>query len=206
MPPHVLRHFKKRDPIIFSIATKVIQKAGPIELKASTDYFSDLCESIICQQLSDKAGATIFERFKHLFPNKIITPEFTQQLSNDSIRNVGPSTTKATYIKGLAQKVVNKELDFEKLIDKKDEAIISELTKVKGIGRWTAEMFLLSCLGREDIFSYGDLGIRKALQKYYKFEKEPTKQEAEEIAAKWKPYRTYACRILWRSLNLSLCI
>lgn len=117
------------------------------------------------------------------------------------MRSVGLSGQKARYIQDLAQKVTNKELVLEKLNMLENEEIINELVKVKGVGRWTAEMFLMFALRREDIFSYGDLGLRKAIQKLYGLKKEPTQKQAEKIAKNWIPYRTYACRILWKSLS-----
>ena len=91
---------------------------------------------------------------------------------------------------------------MQKINEKSDEDVIVELTKIKGIGRWTAEMFLMFTLGREDIFSYGDLGLRKGIMKLYGYKKEPTEQQMEKLATRWKPYRTYAARILWRSLEI----
>lgn len=198
MDKRIIEHFKTHDPILFSVA----QKVGPVTLRKSSDYFTTLCESIINQQLSDKAGTTIFKRFKQLFPDQTISPENVLELSNEKMRSVGTSMTKVSYFKQLAQKIVNQELLLETLEDMDNETVIIELTKVKGIGRWTAEMFLMFSLGRPDVFSYGDLGLRHAIQKLYKLEKEPTQKEVEEISQKWSPYRTYACHILWRSNDL----
>lgn len=194
---NIVDHFKKNDPILHAVIPDNFDTVQRKEI----DFFIALCESIVSQQLSIKAADTIFARFKVLFPTTIPTPELTTKLSIEQLRAVGLSNAKANYIKDLAQKVYSKEIDLDHIKTLSNEEVITELTKVKGIGRWTAEMFLMFALGREDIFSYGDLGLRKAIQKLYKLKKEPTPTQAEKIAKKWIPYRTYACRILWKSLD-----
>lgn len=193
----IREHFKKNDPILHAVIPETLE----ISHWQEKDLFIALCESIISQQLSVKAADTIFERFQKLFPKEIITPKYTSKLTVEQLRSVGLSGQKARYIQDLAQKVTNKELVLEKLNMLENEEIINELVKVKGVGRWTAEMFLMFALRREDIFSYGDLGLRKAIQKLYGLKKEPTQKQAEKIAKNWIPYRTYACRILWKSLS-----
>lgn len=175
---------------------------GVLGPKISNDYFSELCEIIINQQLSDKAAATIFARFKKLFPKEKIIPQVLLKLSDEKIRSCGTSNAKVSFLKDLAEKVLAEDLRFDGLDKLSDEKVITELIKVKGIGPWTAEMFLMFTLGREDVFSHGDLGLRNAIKKLYKFKKDPTKKQIEKIVNKWKPYRTYACRILWKSLEL----
>lgn len=198
MNKKVREHFQMVDPVLFQIFSAV----KPIDINKSNDYFSDLIESIVCQQLSDKAGATIFARFLALFPHKKITPERVLALSDSAIRDVGPSWSKVRYIKNLAHQVIIKSVQLDQLDQLADQDVVTELTKVKGIGPWTAEMFLMFSLGREDVFSFGDLGLRRAIQKLYRFKKEPTKKQIEKISRKWSPYRTYACRILWKSLEI----
>ncbi len=171
-----------------------------MEKAAPKDYFAKLCGEIINQQLSDKASATIYKRFENLFPEKIITPEYVLKLSHEKIRGTGTSNAKVAFIKSLAEKVVKKELKFELLDSMTDREVVKELTKIKGIGPWTAEMFIMFSLGRQDVFSHGDLGLRKAIKKLYGFKAEPTRKEIEKITNKWSPYRTYACAILWQSL------
>lgn len=196
MTKHILTHFKKADPLFYVYCEQIDISL----LQKSNTLFADLCDHIISQQLSVKAGATILSRFITLFPKKELSPEFLLTLPDQKIRDVGISFAKISYLKNLAQTIVNKELDLEILPTLPNDTIIQELTKVKGIGVWTAEMFLMSSLGREDVFSYGDLGLKRAIQKIYKLEKEPTKEEAEAISRKWSPYRTYACKILWKVL------
>ena len=198
MNKKIINHFKKVDPILYS----VIEKVGVYGSKISDDYFLELCEIIINQQLSDKAAATIFARFKRLFPQKKITPEVLLKLSAEKIQSCGTSRAKVSFLKDLAKKVLAEELRLDQLNKLSDDLIMKELTKVKGIGPWSVEMFLMFTLGREDVFSYGDLGLKNAIKKLYKFKKEPTREQIEKIVEKWKPYRTYACRILWRSLEL----
>jgi DNA-3-methyladenine glycosylase II len=202
MKPHIHKHFKSQDPILFAALQKFESSISEIVPRHASDYFSDLCDAIISQQLSVKAGATIFTRFKGLFPRGIITPEKTLKLKDEQIRGIGASWSKVRYIKDLAFHVVEKKIVFEKLNNMSDEEAIKTLTAIKGIGPWTAEMFLISGLGREDVFSYGDLGLMRGIQKLYGFKKDPTRKQMEKIVKKWMPYRTYASRILWRSLDM----
>lgn len=193
----IFDHFRKADPILYSII-------GTLDFPKSErgkDLFADICEIIIQQQLSGRVGDVIFARFKRLFSKEKINPQSLMKFSDKKIRKIGTSNMKVKYLKNLAKIIAGNQIQLEKLIDLENEEIINRLIKIKGIGRWSAEMFLIFSLGREDIFSYGDLGLRKAIQKLYKLKKEPTQKQAEKIANKWKPYRTYACRILWRSLD-----
>ncbi|OGK12135.1 hypothetical protein A3B40_04970 [Candidatus Roizmanbacteria bacterium RIFCSPLOWO2_01_FULL_37_16] len=198
MNKNVNEHFRKVDPILYA----VIEKVGVFGPKVSDDHFSELCEIIINQQLSDKAAATIFGRFRKLFPQEKITPQALLKLAAEKIRSCGTSNAKVSFLKDLAAKVLPEELRLDQLNKLSDDLIIKKLTKVKGIGPWSAEMFLMFSLGRDDVFSHGDLGLRNAIKKLYKFKKEPTKKQIEKIVEKWKPYRTYACRILWKSLEI----
>lgn len=196
---HIKNHFKTVDAVLFN----ALEKTGNLEvikLRNTSDYFVALCDEIVSQQLSIKVAEVIFTRFKALFPKETITVSGVLSLSHEQMRAVGMSNAKVKYIKDLALKVFNNEVILEKLPELADEAVISELTKIKGIGRWTAEMFLMFTLGRENIFSHGDLGLKNAMKKLYKLE-DPTKEEIEKITQKWSPYRTYACRILWNSLD-----
>lgn len=192
----IKNHFKKNDPILYSY----IEKIELFEHKPSSDLFVELCEAIINQQLSDKAAATIFQRFKNLFPKGRITPRAFLKLPDAKIRSCGTSNAKVKFLKDLAKKVASGKLNLERLRELTDGEVIVELTKVHGIGPWTAEMFLMFALGREDVFSHGDLGLRNAIKKIYRFKKEPSRKQIEKIVAKWSPYKTHACRILWRSL------
>lgn len=200
MDQKVKAHFAQVDPIIFGIIDRVEpQLRPPADIK---QYFAELCDSIVSQQLAGKAAETIFNRLKALFPKGKITPQGVLKIRDQSLRQAGMSNAKVSYVKDLAQKVVAGEIDLAHLNNLSDEEVINELVKVKGIGRWTAEMFLIFTLGREDIFSAGDLGLNNAIVKLYGLKEKPTKVYLESLSLKWSPYRSIACRILWKSLTL----
>lgn len=192
-----LEHFKNNDPIIYNLARSVKLD----NLTKPEDPFVDIVDSIISQQLSGKAAATIFGRFKKLFPHEKITPEKLLKIPDEKIRSAGISYSKISYIKGIAKEIVNENLDLNKMEDLSDEMVISEMIKLKGVGVWTAEMFLMFTLARPDIFSAGDLGLQNAIAKHYKIKGKPSKEKLLQISSKWSPYRTLASRILWRSLE-----
>lgn len=195
----IKQHFRMVDPVLY----RVIETIGEIEdvvPRDFSDYFKALCNEIITQQLLGRVADVIFGRFEKLFDGKKITPENILNLKHEDLRSTGMSNSKARYIMDLAQKIQTQEVDLHALTSLENEEVIINLTKVKGIGRWTAEMFLMFTLGREDIFSLGDLGLRTAVSKLYKVDREDVKR-IEEISLRWKPYRAYACRILWRSLE-----
>ena len=198
MNDKIRNHFQSVDPILYSI----IDHIEPFELVKYDDYFVCICREIIGQQLSGKVADVIYARFLALFPKNQVTPTRLMKIADEKIRQIGTSWSKITYIKDLAKKVMDREINLLTIATLPDEAVVKELTRVKGVGPWTAEMFLMFTLGREDIFSYGDLGLRRAIQKLYAFKKEPTIKQMEKIVTKWKPYRTYAARILWKSLEL----
>lgn len=191
-----IKHFKKVDSVLYELALKIKLE----EHKKPDDYFVDLVESIISQQLSIKAADTIFGRFKKLFKKERINPKELLKLEDQKIRDAGISFSKIKYIKGIAKAVLNKQIDLKNLDKLSDEEVIGELVKLKGIGQWTAEMFLMFTLGRTDIFSAGDLGLQNAMIKIYNLDK-PTKNQLIEISSKWSPHRTIASRILWKSLE-----
>ena len=198
MKKHILEHFKKVDPKLHSYAVQV----GPIELTSSTKHFIELCDAIISQQLSVKAGATIVGRFFDLFPNKTPLPALVLAQPPEKLRAVGMSNAKVRYVRALAEAVETGAVDLRSLDAISDAEVITVLTKVKGIGVWTAEMFLIFSLGREDVFSAGDLGLRRAIQKIYSLRSEPSPKKLATLSKKWAPYRSYASRILWKSLEL----
>ncbi len=179
---------------------EIIKKYEIPNWNSKSDLFQDLIESIINQQLSGKAAATIFGRFKSLFKNKFPTPEQILKVSDQKIRNCGISYPKTKYIKGICSAITNGNLDIRKISVLPDEDFIIELTKLKGVGRWTAEMILIFSLKRPDVFSVGDLGLRTAVSKLYKIERENIK-EIEKISLKWSPFRSLAARFLWKSLE-----
>ncbi|PIT88857.1 MAG: DNA-3-methyladenine glycosylase 2 family protein [Candidatus Levybacteria bacterium CG10_big_fil_rev_8_21_14_0_10_36_7] len=196
MYKNALNHFKKTDPILFEAASKI----KVIELQVYKDPFVRLTRSIVGQQLSVKAAATIYGRFEALLKNQI-TPQKILKTSDEKLRGVGLSFQKIKYLKDLSEKVKSKEINLNNLESLPDEEISIQLIKVKGIGLWTIEMFLMFHLGRPDIFSNGDLGLRNAIQKLYKLKNKPTEKQLLKITKKWSPFRTYASMILWRSLD-----
>lgn len=200
MHKKIHEHFKKNDPILYAELVRIGQIPLPTRRKPS-EYFHHLCSEIIGQQLSGKAANAIFKRFVTLFPKQKITPERILSLKDEDIRNIGTSWAKVRYLKDLSQKIRDRALTLRLLEKLSDEETVKELTKVKGIGPWTAEMFLMFTLGREDLFSHGDLGLRKALKKLYGFKKDSSQKQVEKIVQKWSPYKTYACLILWQSLE-----
>ncbi len=200
----IAKHFREKDPILFAVLEKIYPDSGDdfFVLNKKEDLFLELVESITSQQLSVKASDTIFKRLIDLMPKKNLNPKNVLKLSDDKLRSAGLSFQKIKYVKDLSQKVLDKEIILENLDKLSDEEVIMELTKVKGIGRWTAEMFLMFALARPDLYSHGDLGLQNAFKKLY--QKDSYKiEEVEEIIAFWSPYKTFACRILWHSLKLS---
>ncbi len=203
MSKDIISHFEKADPIFHKVLLKVHALHGDklFELKKHDFLFDRLIESIISQQLSVRVADVIYDRVLNLIPDKKFTPESILKLNDEILRKAGMSYGKIKYIKDLSSKVELKELDLDNLENLENEEVIEQLTKVKGIGKWTAEMFLMSALGRPDIFSHGDLGLKNAIKKIYNLEKYE-EVEVEKIVIKWSPFRTHAARILWKSLEL----
>ena len=195
MSTQVLKHFQTVDPVLAAAAEKV----WPVELKwrPTKDFFSALCNEIVSQQLSDKVADVLYRRLNQTCGGSI-TAEIVARLTDQQLRDTGMSWSKVKFIKNLAEAVTTKAIDLEKLTQLEDELVVAELTKLHGIGPWTAEMFLMFSLGREDVFSPGDLGLQRAIQKLYRLKKEPTKEQLLKISQKWSPYRTYACLVLWK--------
>lgn len=202
MSKKIISHFKKIDPKLAKVLKKVYKIYGDelFQLNKKELLFDELVESIVSQQLSIKASDAIFKRIIDLMPGKKLLPENLLKIKDEDLRKAGLSFGKIKYLKDLSEKVSSGELDLNRLDKLENEEVIKELTKVKGIGRWTAEMFLMFALGREDIFSHSDLGLKNAIKRVYMI-KEYKIEEAEKIVIKWSPYRTIAARILWRSLK-----
>lgn len=193
------KYLSKIDPVL----AKTIALVNLEYRKPHSRHFEELASSIISQQLSVKAAATIEKRFRQLFgKNSFPKPAEIIKMPDAKIRSCGLSNSKVSFIKDLATRVEDGRLHFKGVSKMTDEEIIEMLVAVKGIGRWTAEMFLMFSLVRPDVFSHGDLGLRNAMKKMYKIRGELTLKKAEKIAEKWKPYRTLACRYLWASLDL----
>ena len=191
------------------ILNELHKKFGTHRFEDRNEFlFQDLVESIISQQLSTKAANTIYSRFLELFgknPHKkrdgsteFPTPEEILKMDTEKLRGAGMSYSKAGYVKNIAQAFKDGNLDVKKIEKMSDEEVIKELTKIKGVGKWTAEMILIFTLNRPDVFSLGDAGLKRAIKNLYKLEKEA---EILELAAKWSPKRSLACWYLWKSLD-----
>lgn len=196
MKTTVIDHFRSRDGLISGLA----EKFPDLDLSVSDEFFRDLAESIICQQLSEKAGGTIWKRVKALTGEKF-TPEAVLALPVEMIRSAGTSRAKAEYVRNTARSFRDGKIRPDLFDDLSDEAVIAALTTIKGIGRWTAEMFLIFSLGREDVFSFGDAGLMRAMKKLYGRKNRLSKNRIIRITRKWSPYRSYACLLLWKSLE-----
>ena len=185
---------------------KLMKEWGPIEPErdrrgSREDAYQTLAMAICGQQLSTKAAATIWGRIEELFGGKTPAPEAVIAADPQDLRDAGLSWSKVSYFRDLAEHVLDGELDLKRLPELPDEEVIEELTAIKGIGRWTAEMFLIFHLGRPDVLSTGDLGIRKGFQLAYGLDEMPTETELAEIGQTWSPHRTIACLYFWRSLD-----
>ncbi len=192
-----VNHLKKADPVLRGI----IERVGPYRIEYGPPEFSSLAESIVYQQLNGKAAATIFSRFAAL-AGEPLTPEGILKLSDEQLRSVGLSKQKSAYLKDLAAKTAAGLLDFARLPELPDREVIEHLTQVKGIGVWTAHMFLMFTLRRPDVLPTGDYGVQAAIKKHYRKRKWPKPKEMEKIARPWAPYRSVACWYLWRSLDI----
>ena len=189
----------RRDPVMAAL----IRAHGPCGLADAlrVDHLSALVRAIIFQQLSTKAASTIHGRFIGLLPDGRITVPALAGVTDDQFRSVGISRQKALYLRDLAAKISSGDVQLEGIEELDDESVIAALTAVKGIGRWTAEMFLMFRLHRPDVLPVGDLGIVTAVQKAYGLRKRPTADRLQKLGDAWKPYRSIACWYLWRSLD-----
>jgi DNA-3-methyladenine glycosylase II len=192
-------HLKKVDPVM----AEVIAKVGTYKGWPTSDgtHFDAVARSIVFQQLSGKAAGTIHGRFHGLYGGRAPLPSELATTSDEQLRAVGLSRQKSAYLKDLGARVASGELPIETLHELTDEEIISALTQVKGIGRWTAQIFLMFRLGRLDVLPDLDLGIQKGIQRAYRLRKLPAPERVKKIGAKWAPYRTVASWYLWRLLD-----
>ncbi len=201
-PPSVrkaVNHLRKSDPVL----AKLIAEIGPCRYDRQNvgTHFDALCRSIIFQQLSTKAASTIRGRFLDLFENRAATPEALLAIPEDRLRGVGLSRQKTSYLRDLAAKVDDGALPLDHLDSLGDSEVIEYLIQVKGIGVWTAQMFLMFQLGRLDVLPDLDLGIRNAIKKAYRVRGVPTAKRIAKIGEPWRPYASIACWYLWRSLD-----
>src|SRR5215216_978407 len=192
-------HLKKVDPRL----AQVIEKLGPYKGWPPSDgtHFDAVARSIVFQQLSGKAAGTIHGRFQGLYGGRTPLPSELASTSDEQLRAVGLSRQKSAYLKDLGARVATGQLSIETLHELTDEEVITALTQVKGIGRWTAQMFLMFRLGRPDVLPDLDLGVQKGIQKAYHLRKLPTPERVKKFGAKWAPYRTVGSWYMWRLLD-----
>jgi DNA-3-methyladenine glycosylase II len=190
-------HLKKSDPVL----RVIIERVGPCRMEFSVPEFASVAEAIVYQQLNGKAAVTIFNRFAALAGDPL-TPEGILKLSDAQLRAVGLSKQKSSYLQDLAKKTSDGLLNFARLPEMTDDEVIEHLTQVKGIGEWTAHMFLIFSLRRQNVLPTGDYGVQVAIKKHYKKRKLPKPKDMEKIARAWEPYRSVACWYMWRSLDI----
>ena len=189
-------HLKRHDPIL----RDTIRRIGPCDYSPSRLRYRLLVGSIISQQISTSAARSIKKRFNALFVG-VPTPTKLLALSDETIRSSGVSPQKLRYIKDLSNRVQSGDVNFRRIAKMGSAAVIAELTQVKGVGEWTAQMFLMFGPGRLDIMPHGDLGVRSAIRTLYALPDLPDKDECYRIAEPWQPYSTIACLYLWRSID-----
>ncbi len=190
-----LAHLQAADPVM----RDVVKRIGPFTLKLERSRFRMLVRSIISQQISTKAARAIRTRLEKRVAPRRVTAQNLLELPFEELRSVGLSPQKAGYVVNLSEKVLDGTVRLNRVGSMTDDEVIEELIQVKGIGRWTAQMFLMFCLGRLDVFPHDDLGIRMALRNLYGLDDLPDKQTSHEIAASWSPYATVASWYCWRS-------
>jgi DNA-3-methyladenine glycosylase II len=194
---HAIVHLKKADPVL----AEIIERVGPYRMQFRDPAFSTLVRSIVYQQLSGRVALRIFERLLDLLPERQLTPEAVLALTVEQMRACGLSGQKTRYIQDLAARTFAGELDFTRLPGMDDDEVIAALTQVKGVGVWTAHMFLIFALQRPDVLPVGDLGIRTAMRKAYRMRALPKPERMEKIARAWRPWCSVASWYLWRSLD-----
>ncbi len=194
------RVLMRRDPVLRGIITRY--GACSLRTGREADIFCGLVESVVSQQLSTKAAATIYGRLRALMPDGgAPTPQGLAPLSDEALRAVGLSRQKISYIRDLSRRVIEGSLKTDSIAGLPDDDVVAQLTQIKGIGRWTADMILIFRLARPDVLPVGDLGIVKAVQKAYGLRKAPSAERLVKIGEVWRPYRSIASWYLWRSLE-----
>ncbi|MGO9603757.1 MAG: DNA-3-methyladenine glycosylase family protein [Candidatus Binataceae bacterium] len=195
------KHLSGADPVLAAIIAEV----GPCRVTSRPDRFRALARAIIFQQLAGRAAQTIHDRVVALYPGRTFpTPTQILATPDDLLRKAGLSGQKTRYIKDLARHVDERLLNFHRFAKMEDEEIIADLTRVKGIGRWTAEMFLMFNLGRPDVMPVGDLGVCNAVMRAYGMRKRPKPEQLLKLAERWRPYRSAAAWYFWQSSDITL--
>ncbi len=189
-----MKHLRRRDKRL----GRIIDRIGYIKITRHKDYFGTLVESIISQQISGAAADSITKRFKTLYNGKMPTPDDYIETSRRKLSGSGLSPQKISYIKDLSQRINDGRVELKKFYRLPNETVIKELDEVRGIGRWTAEMFLMFSLGRTNVLPRDDLGIRKGIQRIYRLRNAPDKKKFDELEALWHPFSTIASIYIWR--------
>src|ERR1700682_717027 len=194
-------HLSKNDPVL----ARIIAEVGTLGIIPRIERFQALVRSIIFQHVAGAAPTALYNRFLGLFPGPgFPSPDQVLAKSDAELRSVGLSQKKALYIKDLAEHVRDGKLNFHRFHRMDDEEIIADLTRVKGIGVWTAEMFMMFNLGRPDVMPAGDLGVQNAIMRHYRMRQRPNRKRLLKLAERWRPYRSAAAWYLWRSLDITL--
>lgn len=194
-----IQHLRKNDPRL----ARIIDRLGPIKFQLDDDHYETLVGSIVFQQLAGAAAQAILNRFKNIYGGKIPRPRQYLDTDEKDLRASGLSPQKIRYIRDLSERIDSGVLDLKRISNLPDNEVVEELDEVKGIGRWTAEMFLIFVLGRTDVLPVDDLGLRKAAKKIYRLRNLPTKEKFEKLSRKWHPYCSIATLYLWRSQEKS---
>jgi DNA-3-methyladenine glycosylase II len=192
-----INHLKKSDPVLRAI----IERIGPFRMEYGPPEFHSLAEAIVYQQLNGKAAVSIFKRFAAL-AGEPLTPEGILKLTEEQMRSVGLSKQKSSYLRDMAERAMSGQLDFSRLHEMSDEEVIKHLIQVKGVGVWTAQMFLMFTLKRPNVLPTGDFGVQMAIKKHYNKRKLPKPVQMEKLAKPWEPYRSIACWYLWKSMDV----
>ena len=196
-----INHLKQADPVL----REIIERVGPYRIQHAEPDFETVARSIVFQQLSGSSARAIVGRLKEaLGSGERMVPESILSLSVADARSAGLSQQKTNYLRDLAEKTQTGVIDFARLPRFSDEQVIEHLTVVKGVGVWTAQMFLMFALRRPDVLATGDLGVRSAIRKAYRLRSHPAPARVEKLGTKWRPYRSVACWYLWRSLDTVL--
>ena len=190
----LLRSDKKLGPLI--------RRIGPCSMRITKNPFQTLVEAIIYQQLSEASATAITKRFLKLY-KKFPTPRQVNNTTDKKLKDIGLSGTKINYIKGLSKLIIQKKIDFKKIAKLNDQQVIEELTKIKGIGNWTTQIYLMFCLQRKDVFPVGDLGIQKGIRDLFSLKELPDPKTMEKFSSRWKPNRSIACWYIWKSQRIN---
>jgi DNA-3-methyladenine glycosylase II len=193
-----IKHLKSADPIMADL----IDRAGPFTLKLDRDRFGILVRSIVSQQISTKAARSIRMKLVALLKPDSLSAEAIHRRTDEELRTAGLSRQKVSYLRDLSARVIDQRLQLSQIGRLSDEDAIEHLIQVRGIGRWTAQMFLIFSLGRLDIFPHNDLIVRSSIKELYQFEELPTKHESHAIAEKWKPFSSIATWYCWRLIDV----